>query len=669
MPYAINSKRNSRKARKVVNVHQNKFSKGYISTIDNSRRPMDSLSDMTNMEIVQDFVARPRPPLVKYGTQPTLDVIGRSIVRYNQSRSIYWAMDDTGTGKIYKQTDGGAYTAIGGTYDDAAWLAGVQSKARLYLYNGIDNLSYVDLETDTISTYTELATPTAPTPVKSGMAGVNSPHFYRVTANNGVGESSASVAGTTTSGKPRNSWIDQTDYMTITWATVVGATSYTVYYGDEAANCFELYTVAGNGTASFVDYGTLAVNTFKLAPEGNSTKGGIFSHMYADSKNSQVFGITSDNYLFYSAPGTGDFSPYNGGGFVGIDVKGDTQLNYVDGFRNGKGDPVITVSARGAAGKGKLYHVTFDSLTIGDQVIVYPNVYEASGQSGTYAPRATIKERDSLYYPTGVDFKSTGTSQNIVNILTTNRIDQGIEPDTDQIDLINLYKAVGLAYKDRLYFALPVASTENNQIWYIDLARKNLWVLRWNIAAKDMWLYEDNQGATHFCVLVNNSILEFSRAGARSHQDDNVAWSSRVAFESMVWDEDGMTLGSIRNQYFKFLSPKGVIDVNATGLTRKGVQTSVGSDTFTVTTTFTGYDMFMYDVDSLTNPPQTHIYDEAAGTINSYGKSVAVLRIKPKGLLNQLDWEVTSNTSGTDYTLSAVNTRGFALDSLVLKTN
>lgn len=662
--FEIGKGRSKRKARRVVNVHQNKFSKGYISTIDNSRRPLDSLSDLTNMEVVQDAVLRPRPPLVRYGDQPSLTVIGRANVRYNSTRSLYWAMNDAGTGKIYKQSDGGNFSLVGGSYSSTAWMQGVQSKAKLYLYNGTNNLSYINLTDDSVNTYTALATPTAPTVTMSGATGTGFNIYYRVTANNDVGESIASATGTDTSNKPRDSWIENTDFMTLTWSAVSGADSYTVYVGDSAANCYELYTVKG---LTFTDYGTLAPNTFKLAPEGNSTEGAIFTYMYSDTKNSQLFGVTADNYLYYSAPGTGDFSPYNGGGYVGIDVDGDTQLNYVTGFRDGRGNPVITVSARGSAGNGKIYHVSFESLTIGDQIIVYPNVYESNGQSGTYAPRATIKDGDSIYYPTGLDFKTTGTSQNVVNILTTNRIDQVIEPDTARISLENLHKAVGVAMNSKLYFALPVSSTENNEIWYLDRSRKNLWVLRWQVAAKDLWLYEDNAGTTHFCALVDNKILEFTRAGAVTHQDDDVAWRSRAAFESMVWDEDGITLGSIRNQYFKFLFPKGLIQVNATGLTRKGVQTSAGSDTFSVTTTKTGWGQFLYGVDTLFNPNKAHQYGEAAGTINTFGTSATVLRIKPKGLLNQLSWEVVADTAGSDYTLSAVNTKGFALDDLVIK--
>jgi hypothetical protein len=662
MPAVINSARNKRKSRRPINVHQNKFPKAYISTMDNSRRPQDSLSDLTNMEVVQDYVVRPRPPLVRYGTQPDLPVIGRGKIRFGGQRSLLWMLNDSGTGKLYKQTDGGAFGLVdgGGTYDDEAWASNVQSKGRAYIFNSVDNLSYIDLTDDTIHTYTSLSTPSITSVVKSGMAGTAFTHYYRVSANNDVGESIASAAGSVTSGKVRDAWIENTDFITVTLSgTVTGATSYTYYYGDSPDTLNELYTVAGNGNITFIDYGTLAVNPFKLAPEGNSTEGAVFTWMYVDTKNSQIFGITADNYLYYSAAGTGDFSPYNGGGYVGIDIDGDTELNFVDGFRNGKGDPVITVSARGAAGKGKLYHVSFDSLTVGDQVIIFPNVSEANGQSGTYSARATVKGRDSLWYPTGLDFKSTGTSQNIMNILTTNSVSQVMEPDVDRISLQYLHKAVAVEVKDRLYFALPVGSTENNEIWYIDLSRKNLWVLRWSVAAKDLWLYEDNDGATHFCALVNDVILEFTRAGSQTHQDDGVAWRSRVAFESMVWDEDGIILGKVRRQYFKFLFPKGSIMVNATGLTRAGVQSAVGSDTFTTTTTPTGIGQWFYSAG--------HQYGEDPGQIRTYGRSVAVLEIKPKGLLAQLDWEVVGETGGTDYILSAVNTKGFALDDLVLK--
>ncbi len=87
--------------RKVINISQPAFPKAYLSTIANSRRPIDSLADMTNMELTQDNIARPRPSLVRYGTQPANPVIGRGKYRYAGIRGQLFMMNVAGVGKIY----------------------------------------------------------------------------------------------------------------------------------------------------------------------------------------------------------------------------------------------------------------------------------------------------------------------------------------------------------------------------------------------------------------------------------------------------------------------------------------------------------------------------------------------------------------------------------------
>lgn len=672
MAYIIKGNR-TKKHQAAIDKHQNTFEKGYISTLANSRRSEDSLSDMTNMELTQDNIPRPRPPLARYGTQPVNTIIGRGKYRFNGSRGLLFMMNVGGVGKIYRQTDGGAFTLIGGVNSyviNAGWAGFSQSKNKVYVYNGDstgagNSLSYIDLNTMATVEYVALSTPSAPSGVGSAslISGTKPYNFYyKVTANNAVGESAASAASAAINiNTIRDNWIPLSgtnpQTITVTWSAVTNATSYTIYGSDNGTDFYEITTLTGLTTLSFTDDGSLTLNPYKTAPASNSTQGPIFTWMYVDTANSLAYGVTSDNKFYYSAPfsspgAAADFSSLNGGGFAPIDDGGDTLLNFIDGFRTGKGDPVLTTSSRGASGKGKINHITFDSATFGDQTITFPTITEANGQSGTYAPRATVKAQDSLYYPTGDAIKSTGTSQNIVNILTTRTLSELIVPDINNITLGSLNMAAGVEYQDKVYFCLPVASTQNSEIWILDLARKNAWTLRWPIAAKDIWLYEDNAGASHLCVLVNNVIMEFTRAGTIPHTDDGIAWSSRCAFSSLVWDPDGISLGNIHNQYFKLIQPTGQITANTYGLSKRGQTTNTGTDSYSVEVSFTGIGQWDYS--------GNYQYGDDIGNVNSFAQSVAVLHVRPKGLLNQEDWEILGSTAGTDYSLSAVSTRGTA---------
>lgn len=649
-----------------ININQTSWPDAYTSTTANSRRKRTSVSDATNMELVQDEVWRPRAPTARYGTQPTHTIIGHASYRYNGMRAQLFMMDVAGVGKLYYQTDGGAFTLVGGvnTYDNEAWAGGVQTKSRIYIYNGVDNLSYVDLATLATVEYTALATPSAPTGTGSAnLISGTKPYnyYYKVTANNVVGESAASPASAVVNVNDiRDNWgTTGTKTVEVTWSAVAGATSYTIYGGTDPNFLFEIITLANLTTLSYTDDGSMTLNPFKTAPSSNSTDGAVFTWMYVDKRNAQVYGVTEDNKLYYSAVGTGDFSSLNGGGFTTIDEGGDTLLNFVTGFRTGKGDPVITTSSRGASGKGELNHVTFDQVTYGNQVIFFPNVLPANGQSGTYAPRATVKAGDSIIYPTGDAFKSSGTSQNIVNVLTTLSLSQDIVPDINKINLEALSNAAGVESQDKVYMALPVNSDTNNEIWYMDMARKNVWILRWTIAAKDIWMYEDNDGFSHLCVLVDNVILEFNRAGTQPTTDDGDAFRTRLAFSSLVWDPSGIAMGNIHNQYFKLLQPQGRIVANTYGLSKRGQTNNTGSAEYSTEVSFTGIGDWDYSGD--------YQYGDDIGSVDVFATSVAVLRVKPKGLMNQEDWEVITEDAGCDYIFSAAVTRGMANMDLIFQ--
>ena len=379
----------SRKQRKQIAItqgapSQNGFKKGYMSFVTDSRMPFDALADLTNATLDQDNLPRPRESLVPFGEQPLGTLIGAStFIKIVSGVPEKWDISMqviAGVGKVHIRKDGDTWVAATGTnaYNDEATVNFCQSGNRVYVSNGVNAMSYYDIATGATVEYTALATPSTPTATGTGLTGTNFTYYYRVTANNAVGESTASVADSEQVSTVRDSWTSASQYITVTWSSVVGATSYNLYVGTVAGEEQYLTSVVG---LTFKDDATLQPNAFRIAPSGNSTEGPTLKYMW--NKDGQLFGVGDVNnldYLWYDAGATavGDFSPFNGGGNVGINSGGDTTPQAVRSFRTGKGDPAVTVLSSGVAGIGKMHHVVFTTTTFDNNVITIPNVQEAN---------------------------------------------------------------------------------------------------------------------------------------------------------------------------------------------------------------------------------------------------------------------------------------------------
>jgi hypothetical protein len=647
--------------KKLLEIIQRTFDKGYISVLESSRIPNDGLSDMTNIDVVQDSIVKPRPSTVAYGPTALGTFVGigtfTKVVSGTPTRYQITMQVIGGVGQVVINKDGGAWTTIGGSYDTAAWCMFTQSRNRVYISNGINTMSYYDINAGTIITYSALPTPTTPTLAASTSLTSGSPAFpylYAHSANNNVGETAAVMSAQVLVNKLRDGWVQGTDQIAVTGSPVTGALSYNWYIAiDNNINDFQF--LATTSSPSFTDDGSTVENIFKSAPPGDSTSGPILSYLIADE--GQLFGVGSkvsgtEYNMWYSGSGqhSGDFSPFNGGGYAYINYGGDALPTCVQSFHDGKGNPVISVLTTGQAGSGKLYHASYTSTTYGATVIPYYQIYEAAGQSGTISPFGVVQaDNGNIYYPTGDNFKSTGMAQGIVNMLAINSVSQAIDPDVRALNLSAMSKCVGLFYRQRIFWAVPNGTSNNNEIWITDLARGGLWILRWTVPATWLWLYEDNSGVTHMCALVNNVIVEFTTNVQT--MDQGVPFSTRVASGSIVWDPSAISMAAIQNQFFKLLFPKGTIQINNYGISDDiTVVQTLGNDTFAATVSNTGYGEWDYS--------GLYYYGYDVGFINYYAQAVGMVIIDVDDTLNEISWEIITTDANCDYTLSTVTTIG-----------
>ena len=262
---------------RIDRLSQRDWLKGTVTAFDDGRTLVAGLRTSGNVYLDQDGIVRPRPSLIRYGTQPEGTVLGEifEMVRVESGVPVTYLIimqNIAGTTKPAYSMDGGSWTTINGkTYDNKAKAHFVQIDEKVMVMNGVDNLSYIDIPTLAVIPYVALSTPGLPSATKTGMAGTTYTYNYKITANSTVGETAASTADSEQTGMVRDAWDSTTNYMTVTWPAVSGAQSYNVYMGDVSGQ--EVLIASGINGLSYKDDGLAVPDVTRLAPVGDSIAG------------------------------------------------------------------------------------------------------------------------------------------------------------------------------------------------------------------------------------------------------------------------------------------------------------------------------------------------------------------------------------------------------------
>jgi len=644
------------------------FMKGTVTALDDGRTPTDGLRASGNMILDQDGTLRPRPSLVRYGIRATGTILGevyefRKVSATPGLVDEYWLVTMQNVAdvtKVYVNKDGGAWTVCSGkTYDNAAEAHFLQVDNKVLVMNGVDNLSYLDIPTLIITPFTSLAAQTITSAVATVIGGAGFTYYYQVSANSTVGETAVSASTSVNTIKLRDLWLPATEWVTVTWpanASATATTTYNVYLAVQNPSGGGTATLIASGIQglTFKDNGTAAQDVSTPAPLGDSTAGPKVTR--GSVINGQVFLVGDKDqprYIRYGGSGTSvlDFSPFNGGGWVEI-ARGTKEIPVVvKSFRDGRGNPQVTVLCQGTNGTGKRYLMSPSSITIGTTIISFFNITEDNGQDGTDSPDGAIVYRDSIWYPSRDGFKTTGTKPQLQNILSTDTVSETIINDVRNLNSVYMNQCVGLAFQGRLYWALTNGSTSNNEIWVLDLNRGGAWMKPWNIAASWMVLYNDNSGSTRHLILKNNVLYELTYAQASN--DDGVSFAVNATSGLIKFSDDTLEWAKVIDITFVLLRPNGVINFIVSGKTEDSSFAGVGAGSYIGTSSVAGWS----EASWAGNPNKIFGWSNFSVVPISFGDAQRSITVEVDEELNYISWELDANSISTDFELADVIVR------------
>lgn len=460
---------------------------GGLNTFQDETLLKDSeLSEAKNIILDIDGIS-PRPGTENLNTTDAGGRIQGEIGYYKSDGTREHLIMVDGRLKKYNSSTG-AFDTIGAkVWDTTADVEFVQARDNIYVFNGVDELSYYD--GSTITTFTALTTPGAPTVNRVGATSGSKDYSYRISAFNDVGETLASTATAITNG---TSSLSATNYNSVTWSAVPGATGYNVW-GRYATGFGESYMASVTDGTTYLDKGQDDPSLSIIPPEGNTTEGVIGSMgIFAISRLFVAGDPDQPSRLYYGGVGTNlsNFSgSTEGGGWVDVFRNDGSQIRAIRPFQGG-----VIVWKDNA-----IYKFSFTTLVLNDTQVSVPQLEEITHSFGGISQRSAIPVENDIIFGAKKDgrlaFYSLGNQENYAgSVLRTNELSIKVQEKLTDVDVSSLPQTASFYFNNIYGCAVTKSGSSNNdRVWCLD-TRFGSWVYWEGIKPGVFAPFEDGGG-------------------------------------------------------------------------------------------------------------------------------------------------------------------------------
>jgi len=605
-----------------------------------------------NLIQVQDGLWKPRWGSAYYGEDLGESIDGAKEFVKSDGTTELIAISNT---KAWKSTDGGAWSEItGATFTAGTPCYFMQIAGYLYIANGTDALARYD--GTNLITYTSISAPASFTAsrVASGLSSGTYTYYGEITALNDVGESTPASEISITVNKARDSWVADTDKGVYWgWGAVASATAYQLYVSESSGRERLLYQ--GSNT-SFIDDGSKEFNDFVETPEDNTTTGPKFKSMTVSGNRIWSTNDPDNKYkVYWSGTGTdmGKFSSFYGGGWVNLERGGREMPTSVVHYQSGQGAGIATVLCRTPEGKGSIWQIGIDTLTVGTESFSVPTTGKIVGSFGTESILGVVATNNDVLFPNKRGVYSLGPEKNYYGILRTNELTSKIRPYWRSLIGSLMDDVCGYFYDSKVFFSVPTTASGNTRTIIYDLERLN-WTVEWTIGAKSFTEYTDTDGVTHF-LYIPNSGTQLIELSEYIQGDLGVAFTTQYTSGRLPVSKLWKDFMKVKKVFIKLGSPRGAISFEVLGTQKSRPFASVGAATITATTANTGLGW---------DPLGSVQMGDTSGTPETFSDSSDPRYIQVRKKLRDIQFSLTTNSYDADYVL-----QGIIVEGNLIRTN
>lgn len=632
-----------------VNIGLRRFDKGVYTLLDDSNMPLEAATEAVNLFQREDGRWGPRWGTEYYGTDLGATIDGAD----------FYVTDDNDThmvavagGTAYRSTDDGVtWEALTGQSFTAGEKCDFEQIASfLYIVNGTDAIARYN-GTTTLQTYTALTTVTGIGAVESSLTGSNFTYYYNVVAVNDVGFTAGGTEASVNVALTRDDWDGSADKVTVSWTAVAGANRYEVYAGDTSGQTFFLGSTTG---LSFIDNGSIAINSFRELPNDNTTTGPKFAHI-ALSGN-RIWGAKdTDNPWRVHGGGTGAyqgfFSAFYGGFWIDIERGGRERVQNVIHGQDGKGNTFATVYTSDKRGLGSVWHIDVQTLEVGGTSFSVPVPTKIVGAQGTSAPYSIASDKQRILYLNTKGAFANGPKPQLLNLLSTDSLTGNIQPTIDAITGSAISKAAGIVYDNKWFLSVPSGSAVNNQTMVLDLQRNNWSTQAYSIGFERFLDYTDTDGKNHLLGWMPGG-TQLVRTAKDVQGDFGAAFQTSYTSPLIHVTKDRIDFAKIQEVYIELGRPVGIINFTVYGQGQDEEFQALAEASITGSRSGVGWGNFLFG---------TTMFGDTSSVPEVFAQSSVKKVLDIDDRLNTIQLKIETNSKDAEYTLQMLRFQGIVI--------